>query len=148
VISYLAARTAKDPILFAHQITTRRWWNEYRKQFDLYISRTVWDEISEGTPELIKRRQHVVKGIRWLQIHKDAAELTKALLDGGPIPPRAATDAAHIALAAVHDIEFLLTWNFAHIANVSNENWIRARCAKFGFALPALCTPEQLMELF
>lgn len=99
----------------------------------------------KGDAELAKRRAKLIRGIRLIQIRKEAADLTKALLDGGPIPATAATDAVHIALAATHGIDFLLTWNFAHIANVANQNWLRARCAGFGFRMPTLCTPERLM---
>jgi hypothetical protein len=41
------------------------------------------------------------------------------ILASGKIPRKAATDAAHIAIAAVHGMDFLLTWNCVHIANAA-----------------------------
>ena len=51
----------------------------------------------------------------------------------------------HIAIATVHHVDYLLTWNCAHIANPE----IQERLAEFlfekGFALPFICTPEELL---
>jgi len=33
------------------------------------------------------------------------------------MPAKAAEDALHIAIAATHQMDFLLSWNFKHIAN-------------------------------
>ncbi len=62
-----------------------------------------------------------------------------------PLPARAATDAAHIAVAAVHSMDFLLTWNCAHIANAEISTAIEAACRDRGYACPVICTPEELM---
>lgn len=40
------------------------------------------------------------------------------LIVQGAIPEKAGVDAVHIAAAAVEECDFLLTWNFRHIANV------------------------------
>ncbi|MDA1313333.1 MAG: hypothetical protein O2968_08365 [Acidobacteria bacterium] len=52
-----------------------------------------------------------------LDITADAGVLASEILASGIIPRKAAADAAHIAIAAVHDIDFLMTWNCVHIAN-------------------------------
>ena len=62
------------------------------------------------------------------------------------LPPRAANDAVHIAIAAVHGVEYLLTWNCTHIANVVFRRRIAAACAAAGFRSPEIATPEQLLK--
>lgn len=42
--------------------------------------------------------------------------MARLLIVPGGIPERAGPDAVHIAAAAVEQCEFLLTWNFRHIA--------------------------------
>lgn len=64
----------------------------------------------------------------------------------GIIPGKAATDAVHLALAAAHAMDFLLTWNCKHIHNVKLERRIEAACRAFGFTCPVICTPAELME--
>ena len=61
------------------------------------------------------------------------------------LPPKAVTDAAHIAIAAVHGMHFLLTWNCTHIANAEMSVAIENACRERGFTCPVICTPEELM---
>ena len=46
-----------------------------------------------------------------LAVTDEAGELAAKLLDEGAVPRKAAEDALHLALAVVHGIQFLLTWN-------------------------------------
>ena len=73
------------------------------------------------------------------KLHKQA--LCKIL-----IPPRAVRDAAHIAVAAVHEVDYLLTWNCKHLANAQIMRRIAGVCERLGQRMPIICTPEELME--
>jgi hypothetical protein len=55
------------------------------------------------------------------------------------------THALHIAIAAVHGVDFLLSLNFKHIANPVIQAQIAARLAQPGLALPFICPPEELL---
>lgn len=145
IISYLAARPSRDLITAAHQQVTHAWWQERRSEFDLYISRVVIDEAAAGDPEAARRRAGLLAELPLLDIAPDAAELAAALSERVPLPPRAAADAAHIAIAAYHGIDFLLTWNSAHIANAELRPRIEEVCRQRGFRPPVLCTPDELM---
>jgi hypothetical protein len=71
--------------------------------------------------------------------------LAAALVASLALPAKAVTDAAHIALAAVHGMHFLLTWNCTHIANAEMAVTIERVCRENGFTCPVICTPEELM---
>ena len=146
VISYLTARPSRDLVMAAHQQTTREWWEARRLRFEIFISRGVWDEASHEDAEQVRRRLKILRPLRRLQVRKDVVNLAKALVKTGPLPEKAADDAFHIALAAVHGMHFLLTWNCAHINNASTENDVRGVCARSGHPCPVICTPEQLLE--
>ena len=73
------------------------------------------------------------------------AELAAALIERVPLPPRAGADAAHIAVAAYHGMDFLLTWNSAHIANAELRPRVEHVCRQLGHPVPVLCTPDELM---
>jgi len=64
------------------------------------------------------------------------------------LPKRAGTDAVHIAVAAYHNMNFLLTWNCAHIANAELRPRIERVCREKGCSIPILCTPDELMGEF
>lgn len=145
IVGYLVGRRSRDVVIGSHQRTTREWWKERRKDFEIFISRLVWQEASNGDPEVVRQRLKILKPLRWLAFKKDVLRLAKALIELGPLPARAADDATHIALAAVHGIHFLLTWNCTHINNAEIIGEIRKVCEEQGFACPIVCTPEELI---
>jgi hypothetical protein len=71
--------------------------------------------------------------------------LSLAILAAGMLPPHAVRDAAHVAVAAVHGIDYLLTWNCKHLANAQIARRIALVCEKLGHRMPIICTPEELM---
>ena len=63
-----------------------------------------------------------------------------------PLPPKAANDALHIAVAAVNGIEYLVTWNCTHIANATLRPQIEVICRRAGYEPPVICTPRELLD--
>ncbi len=145
IISYLTARPSRDLITAAHQQVTHTWWRERRSNFDLYVSQVVLDEAAAGDPDAAMRRAELLADLPLLDIAPEAVELAVVLSERVPLPRRAAADAAHIAIAAYHRIDFLLTWNSAHIANAELRPRIEDICRQRGFRPPVLCTPDELM---
>jgi len=80
-----------------------------------------------------------------LEITQEVESLTQAILSSGVIPPRAVRDAAHIAVATVNEIDYLLTWNCKHLANAQIARRISLVCERVGRRMPIICTPEELM---
>jgi predicted nucleic acid-binding protein len=109
------------------------------------VSQVVLDEIREGDAEASDDRARLVKGLPVLEATEQAEILTVAILADGAIPKRAVRDAAHIAVAAVHGIDYLLTWNCKHLANAQIMRKVSAVCESRGFRMPLICTPEELM---
>jgi len=62
------------------------------------------------------------------------------------LPAKATADALHVAIAAVHGMEYLLSWNCTHIANVTLRGRIEATCREAGLDPPAICTPIEFVE--
>jgi len=120
-------------------------WNSWRTNFDIRISELVWREACRGNPEAAERRLELLAGFPFLEVNERADALSERLLRDCRLPAHASIDAAHVAVAAVHDMEILLTWNFAHLVNTDFAPRIRSVCEREGHACPLLCTPEQLM---
>ena len=80
-----------------------------------------------------------------LEVTEDAKTLTMAIMAAGMLPPHAFPDAAHVAVAAVHAIDYLLTWNCKHLANAQIARRIAMVCEKLNHIMPIICTPEELM---
>ncbi len=116
VISYLTARPSRDLVTAAHQQLTIDWWEDRSTDFDLYISQLVVREASAGDEDAAKRRLNVVEQIPLLELNEEVLTLAHSLVEDGPLPQKASEDALHIAVATVHGMDFLLTWNCKHIA--------------------------------
>ncbi len=147
VVSYLTARPAPDLNTAAHQQITLEWWETKRKNFDLYISKVVMKEAATGDSEAAARRVKLLKPLRMLPINREVVELARALCQRHSLPVKATDDAFHIALAAVHGMHFLLTWNCTHINNVTTIDQIREVCGEHHCACPVICTPDELIRI-
>jgi len=88
----------------------------------------------------------ILEGLPLLEQTEEATRLAQALLKHVPLPDRAALDALHIALAAVHGMDYLLTWNCTHIANATLREPFESVCRSNGYEPPAICTAEELLS--
>lgn len=145
VPSYLTAWPSRDLIRAGHQQITKEWWLTRRSGFDIYISQFVLDEAAAGDAEAARDRLAAVKELPLLDLTEEVVDLAEALKTSLGLPQKAVTDAAHIAIAAVHRMQFLLTWNCTHIANAEMFTGIEKACRDRGFSCPIICTPEELM---
>lgn len=109
IISYLTARTSKNPIVAGRQVLTREWWEHRRTAFDLVVSELVFEEATAGDQEAAKRRLDYISDMDSLHISDEAVSLAEALVSEGPIPSEYGEDVLHMALCAVNGIDFLVT---------------------------------------
>jgi hypothetical protein len=144
--SYVVARPARDLLQAARQQLTRDWWDLQREQHELFASQVVLDEIASGEAAMARQRLELMAQMNLLDLTDDANVLTKDILASGVLPDDADRDAAHIALATVHEMDMLLTWNCRHIANAFIQAKLRKLADAAGFTLPVICTPEELLE--
>ena len=63
---------------------------------------------------------------------EDVRMLIKELIAKGSLPAKAEIDAFHIVVAAVHGVEYLLTWNCTHISNAVLRPKVEFLYTKFG----------------
>ncbi len=146
VISYLASRPSRDLVLASHQQITHDWWETRREQFDLFVSELVAREAGAGDPTAAERRLETISSLPLLELNREALALADAFVSRGALPQTAAEDALHIALATVHGMDYLLTWNCTHIANAAIRYKLGELCYAHDYELPVICTPEELME--
>ena len=143
--SYLAARPSRDLVLRGQQEATRRWW-QCREGFVCYVSAIVEMEIMRGDQEAAEKRMQVIAGMPRLRISQEVQELASRILSTGLIPPKAELDASHIAIAAVHGMDLLVTWNCTHIHNVFIHRKIVTICESMDYPCPEICTPFDLVR--
>jgi hypothetical protein len=130
----------------AWQQITAQWWDQEKAKYDLFISELVLAEASAGDPDAARRRLGSLEGILELALTDEAKALASDLMSGGGIPAGAQADALHVAIACVHEIDFLLTWNCRHIDNAVQKPVVRTICNIAGYTCPEICTPLELLS--
>ena len=146
VVSYLTARPSRDVVIAAYQEITREWWLYAPDRFDLVASALVVAEAGAGDSDAARIRMEALETIVLLDAFPEAERLAQALVHLGAVPRQAAEDVAHIAIAATNGVDFLVTWNFRHIANAAMRARIEHVCRQEGYEPPVICTPNELLE--
>jgi len=145
--SYLTGRPSAVQKTAYWQSLTRIWWSEESSKYDVYVSQHVLSEASDGDPELARRRIEACKGMHMVDgTTAEVGSLAERLLAAVVVPKDEVADAYHIATAAVHGMDVLLTWNCKHMAN----RFVLPKTVKVvneaGYSCPAIVTPEDFLK--
>ena len=143
--SFATAWPSRDIVIAGKQETTREWWKNQRKLFEVYVSPFVIEEAQRGDTEAAAKRIELINELPVLAVGDEVTRITEAILHNGLIPKKASTDASHIAVATRHGMDFLLTWNCKHIANARMLKQIQRTVESLDYELPVICTPDELM---
>ena len=147
VVSYLTARPSRDLVIAAHQQVTLEWWDNALPRLDPFVSAVVIEEGSRGEPEAAKLRMEKISNFPLLEVTREVQELADCYFNQTQIPEKARADAYHLALAASHGMDFLVSWNFTHILSAMIRTVIQDINESHGIYTPFICTPEELMEV-
>ncbi len=143
--SLYVARASGYLVEAARQQLTRRWWDDFRHEFEAVCSQTVLDECGRGDAAMAEKRLGLLSGLPLLDLTEDVTRAAEALLEAEIVPRNAADDAIHIAVASVHKVDYLLTWNCRHLANPRILRRVSTCLDHLGFQASLICTPEEMM---
>lgn len=142
MVSYLTSRPSRDVVVAAHQQISMHWWEHYRKGFDLCASQLVVDEARRGDPEVAERRLGLLEGMSLLEVTDEARALATTVVQEGLLSESAFPDALHIAIAAAHQVDYLVTWNCSHIANAVILPRVAAICERSSYPCRMSAPPK------
>ncbi len=126
------------------QRLTRESW-ERLASYDPQISVLVLGEI-RGTPDPARRKEieDLVEGFHVLRITSEAESLADEYVDRGAIPEKYRDDALHVAIAVVHQVPLLASWNFQHLVNLKARRSINLINALVGHGQIEILSPPEL----
>ncbi|MXV75666.1 type II toxin-antitoxin system VapC family toxin [Candidatus Poribacteria bacterium] len=139
VVSYLVARHSAEATLAAWQRATRQLWEDYANRVEFVVLDVVLDEVKEGDTTAAQQRLEVLSTLTVLETLPETDLLARKLLNAGAVPQNFRSDAEHIAIATVHGVEYLVSWNHKHINQI---------CQEAGFNPITICTPAELIQEF
>jgi predicted nucleic acid-binding protein len=125
---------------------TIRWWERELSEYRAVVSPLVAREL-ERVPEPHRTGYlKLVAPLEHLDVSEEAAILAEGYVTRGIFHRKYLGDALHVAIASVNKIDYLVTWNFGHLANVRRQARIRLFNTAAGFFSPVIVTPEFLVS--
>jgi predicted nucleic acid-binding protein len=124
---------------------TMRWWEHELSKYNATISLLVVRELERLAEPHRSAYLNLIKSLPQLDIPDEAAILAEGYISRGIFHRKYIADALHVALASVYKIDFFVTWNFGHIANIHRKARIKLFNTAAGFFVPEIVTPEFLI---
>ena len=132
-----------DP--FRRDITIR-WWEHELSEYDVFSSMLVQRELERIAEPHRSGYLNLIRPLKCLDLAEEVAILAEGYIERGIFHRKFIADAIHVALASFHKIDYVVTWNFGHIANVRKQARLRLFNTAAGFYSPVIITPEFLVH--
>ncbi len=131
--------------MYRRQVSTE-WWKGQRGKHELFVAQEVVAELSH--PDFRHRGDAtaLIHGIPLLPVDEEVRGLARILVRERVMPGPMAGDAIHAAVATVHRMEYVLTWNVRHLANANKLEHLRTICRRVGYVPPQIVTPDILWD--
>lgn len=123
---------------------TKKWWEEERERFDIWISQETIAELSTGDYPNQTQAVQCMSGISILPPNTSIVDIAKVYLKNYLMPQTLAGDAFHLAYASYYKMDFLLTWNCNHLANANKKQHMRIINNRMDLFTPEITTPLEL----
>ncbi len=145
VVSYYTGRLSRDVVIVGHQQSTHDFWPQLSGDLLPHVSALVLKEAGKGDPEQARKRLEAIGSFSILRTTPETEQLAQAIVEGNGIPAEYPEDALHIAVAAMGGMEFIVTWNFAHINNPFTKMMIRHAVENAGYECPEIVSPDAFL---
>ena len=125
---------------------TIRWWEHEMSEYRAVISPLVTRELGRATEPNRTGYLKLAGALERVELTDEATILAEGYVARGIFHRKYLGDALHVAVASFHKIDYLVTWNFGHLANVRRQARIRLFNTAAGFFVPQIVTPEFLVS--
>jgi predicted nucleic acid-binding protein len=125
---------------------TIRWWEHEMSEYRAVVSPLVISELERVAEPHRTGYMKLAETLEQVDLTDEAAILADGYIARGIFHRKYIADALHVALASFHKIDYLVTWNFGHLANVRRQARIRLFNTAAGFFVPMIVTPEFLVS--
>lgn len=135
-----------DPASAYRRQISAEWWAEQRGRHEHFASEEVLAELSHPAFRHREAALALLRGVPLLAVDDDVRGLARVFVREKVMPAPVTGDAIHVAAATVHGMDYVLTWNVRHLANVNKLRHLQTICRRAGFLPPQIVTPDLLWE--
>ena len=116
------------------------------RTFEFLVSDVVRAELLRGLFSARHEALRLIRKLPDLPVTPEAAQVAEYFRDNLLVPSYDIGDSLHLALAAVHRVAALATWNYRHLANPRKRRHLAVLCGRLGLAVPDVVPPDELLE--
>ncbi len=142
--AHVTART--DPGSLYRRAATRDWWAKQLPRYECLTSDGVVLELRAGDWPGQNDAIELVDVLPRLDIDEEVLGVAARYVEERLVPADLDGDAMHLAVACVHAVSFLLTWNIRHLANPNKLDHLTVINRRLGLLTPQIVTPEMLWQ--
>jgi predicted nucleic acid-binding protein len=136
-----------DVAAAARRFYTSEWWNTERQLFAVYVSVTTINELRAGSFRRQADCLKMVRALPRLPITRHTKHVLDELAKVRLLPETKTGDALQMAVSAAHQMDYLLTWNYAHLANPVAQERLEVICRGLGLRAPLVVSPETIPQV-
>ncbi len=133
--------------MLARRLHTRQWWELERTHFRIYASAFTEAELQAGKFPRQSDCLKMARKLSYLSVTSRVRDVLDEIVARKIVPDNKSADAAHLAISTVHGVDYLLTWNYAHLANPAVQAQMDSMCKVWKLASPLLVSPESIPQL-
>ncbi|MDI7269695.1 MAG: PIN domain-containing protein [Myxococcota bacterium] len=142
--SYAVDRRADLVVRYRRSITGRLL--AARRRFEFCVSEVVRAELTRGRFPGQAEALRAIAGFPDLPLVPESLQVAEHFRLNLLVPSYDIGDSLHLALAAVHQVPVVATWNHRHLANPRKRRHLAVLCARLRLAAPDVVSPEDLLE--
>jgi predicted nucleic acid-binding protein len=126
--------------------------NQLFEKIKLGLAICVYSDLTEGelfeAPERVKEffRNLPEENLEIIYVTDDAVKLAKGYIDENVVGKTSFDDCVHIALATIHKVDILVSWNFKHIVNVYRIRGYNSVNLRLGYQTLEIRSPKDIIE--
>ena len=128
---------------------TNEWWEKRSSEFYICSSVVARNELEKGEYPHKKEALDLLKKIAILPINEQVIDIAWYYIKHYLAPKENIDeflgDALHTAICAFYKVDYLLTWNQQHPANVNKLRQLKIMNGRLGLSTPEIITPTQLL---
>ena len=129
------------------RLLTREWWGIERKHFAVFASQFTETELKRGEYPGQEEALAEVRRLPYLSYIKEVDRTAEVFVDSGVVPRGQFSDAIQLAFATVYVIDYLLTWNYAHLMNPEVQLRVSEINGRLGIRTPLIESPESMPKI-
>jgi predicted nucleic acid-binding protein len=113
-----------------------------------YTSDAVLEELEKASPEKFKQMFPLVSqySIITLPVTEEARKLAEIYVNEGIIPEKYPTDALHIALSTVNDLDYIASYNFRHIVKLKTITMTESVNIRENYKRIGIFSPTEVVD--